>query len=286
MDQQRVIFVAGLGLIGGSLAATLKARRLPWHVRAADRRGSALEYALKRGIIDEVAPSLEAGAAGADVVVLAAPVRAIRKQLRSLAGVLAPGQVVTDVGSTKASIVAEAQAAFPAGVVFVGGHPVAGLEQSGVERAEAGLFEGQTCVLTPGPDTPAAAVQTISDLWQDVGAEVVLMEAAVHDRVFALISHLPHMVAYGLVRTLVADLSARELAMGGASLRDFTRVAQSPAHLWRDICLENREALLWALDQFAVQLQALRAAVAAGDEAEIEKLLRVAAEVRGKPWMP
>ncbi|GAB4262192.1 MAG: prephenate dehydrogenase/arogenate dehydrogenase family protein [Deferrisomatales bacterium] len=285
MGNNRVLCVVGLGLIGGSLAASVRTAGARWRVRAVDRRRSALDYALKRGLIDEAAPSLEDGVAGAHLVVLATPVGTIPGLLRRVAPLLGPEQVVTDVGSTKATIVAAARRELPAQVAFVGGHPVAGTERSGVESAEAGLFQGRSCVLTPVSDTPAAALDRVAGLWRELGAQVVLLEPEVHDRVFARLSHLPHAVAYCLVHTVATALPARQLALGGGALRDLTRVAQSPPGLWKDICLENREALAGALDEFVAALGRLREAVAAGDGEAVEEVFRQAAEVRSRSWM-
>ncbi len=280
-----VLTVVGLGLIGGSLAASVRTGGR-WRVRAVDRRVSSLEYALGRGFIDEASADLSAGVQGAELVVLAAPVRAIRELLGELGGLVVPGQVVTDVGSTKASIVAAARAALPPGVPFVGGHPIAGTERSGVQAVVPGLFEGRTCVLTPEPDTPAAAVATVTELWHAVGAQVLSLEAEEHDRVLALVSHLPHAVAFSLAAAVAPGLGAKGAALAGPSLASGTRVAESPAAVWRDICLENREPLLQAIDAFGERLAELRAAVAAGDEAALMDFLCRAAEARGTLWRP
>jgi prephenate dehydrogenase len=276
--------VVGLGFVGASLAASLKAKGAPWTVRAADRRQSALSYALDQGLIDEAAESLEAGVVGADLVALTAPVGAIRVLLGTLCSTLQPGQVVTDVGSTKASIVAEARRALPPGVEFVGGHPVAGAERSGVERAEVGLFEGRTCVLTPDPDTGREALETVTALWRDLGCEVICMDPQTHDRVFALVSHLPHMVAYSLMDTVASELPTREVPIADGELREFKRVVDGPPALWRDVCLENREAIVRAIEGFSSRLDELRAAIDRGDAVFLDEFFGRARGVRGIPW--
>ena len=283
----RTLCIVGLGLIGGSLAAALKTR-VPhrWQVRGVDRRGDSLRFALEKGFLDRACDTLEEGVGGADLVVLAAPVRAIRGQLAEVAAAVCPGQVVSDVGSTKVGILAEARARLPPGVAFVGGHPVAGTEHSGVENAVSGLFETRPCVLTPEDDVPAAALEAVTSLWRDAGAEVLCLDAHTHDRVFAFFSHLPHMAAYSLVETAAAacEVGQRELAGGG--LQDFTRVVRSSPAMWRDICLENREPLLQALDRYTESLQGLRERIAAGDPDELLHYFDHCRQVKDKTWTP
>lgn len=280
----RTLALVGLGLIGGSLAASLKARNTPWRVRAADRRRSSLDYALDRGYIDEAAASPSAAAEGADLVVLATPVQAIRATLHEVGPGLRPGQVVTDVGSTKAGILREAREVLPPGVSFVGGHPVAGTERSGIESAVAGLFEGRICVLTPVDDSDPRAVEAVTDLWHDLGAQVVCMAPETHDRIFALVSHLPHALAYGLVDTVAGELEPEHATLAGGSLRDFARVTAGSPVVWREIFLENRDALLYALDAFAGRLRVLRDAVEGSDAGALDRLLRRAAETGDPSW--
>lgn len=276
--------IIGLGLIGGSVAASLRAVRAPWRLRAADRRRGSLEAALRRGLVDETAASPVEAVRGADLVLLATPVGAIRALLDTLAPHLAPGQLVTDVGSTKASIVDHAGRVLPAGVAFVGGHPVAGTERSGVEAAVEGLFEGRRCILTPVAATPREALEAVTGLWSSLGAQVSFLAPDVHDRLFARLSHVPNLAAYALVNAVVGGLEPAELELGGGALRDVTRVAQSPPSLWRDVCLENREAVLAALAEFQGELLRLRDAVAAGDGQGLESFLQRASDARASLW--
>lgn len=267
---RRTLCIVGLGMIGGSLAAALKTRAPErWHIRGVDRRQGSLRYALEKGLLDQSCATLEEGASEADLIVLAAPVRAIRSHLAALADVVRSGQVVTDVGSTKVGILAEAEQRLPPGVAFVGGHPVAGTAQNGVQNAVAGLFETRPCILSPGQDVPAPALEAVTALWQDAGAQVLFLTAEAHDRLFAFISHLPHLAAYSLVETAAAACEAGQRGLGGGSLHDFTRVAGSSPTLWRDICMENRAPILHALDRYSEALHALRERVAAGDPGEL-----------------
>lgn len=280
----RTLAVVGLGLIGGSLAASLKAIRAPWKVRAADRRRSALLFALERGYIDEAVDSPAEAAEGADLVVLASPVRAIRSALRELGPGLRPGQVITDVGGSKEGILREARGALPPGVAFVGGHPVAGTERSGVESAVPGLFEGRNCVLTPDADTDPRALEAVAGLWRELGAHVVCLTAELHDRIFALVSHLPHALAYGLVDTVAEELEPGQAGLAGGSFRDFSRVTAGSPAVWTEIFLENREALLYALDVFSSRLAALRAAVDREDDQALSGFFRRAAKAGDPSW--
>ncbi|MBI5016978.1 MAG: prephenate dehydrogenase [Deltaproteobacteria bacterium] len=282
--EKKILAIVGLGHIGGSLAASLKAAKAPWHLRGADRRRRDVDYALRRGLIDEASSSPAEAAAGADLVLLATPVGAIRTLLDELSPRLAAGQVVTDVGSTKASIVAHAASVLSGGVAFVGGHPVAGTERAGVEAAVEGLFEGRRCVLTPTDSTPPRALELVAGLWGAVGAEVSFVSPESHDRLFARLSHLPNLAAYALVNAVAASVSPAELAFGGGALRDFTRVTQSPPALWRDVCLENRGEILEALAELGRELERVRESVAQGDGAALESFFQRAGEVRGTQW--
>jgi len=281
-----VLAILGLGLIGGSLAVSVKARGEKWKIRAADRRKSALDFALRRGLIDEVADDFAAACHGADLIVLATPVRSIRSLLSTLASTLKPGQVVTDVGSTKASIVKAAAETLPPDVAFVGAHPVAGTERSGVENVVEGLFEGKTCVITPSDATPPEALETVSKFWKGLGSEIILLDPKSHDRIFAFVSHLPHMAAYCIVNTIVSDLPSRETALSGGGLRDFTRIAESPAIMWRDICLENADEIVKAIDSYMNRLAELRKAVKSADSAAMETIFRRASEAKRGKWIP
>ncbi len=280
-----VLAVLGLGQIGGSVTASVKARDLPWRVRAWDRRGAGLAYAEAHGLVDEVAGSVAEAVDGAALILLAAPVRGIRDLLGDIAPVVEPGQIVTDTGSTKASIVEAARERLPAGVAFVGAHPVAGTERSGVEAAAPRLFEGRPCVLTPEADTPDAAVARVATFWQDLGARVVQLDPREHDRVFALVSHLPHVAAYSLVATALRGLPSQEAALAGPSFRDLTRVTESSPALWRDVCLENRDALLAALDALVEQLRAVRGALVRGDGEALEVFFHEARLGRRRLWI-
>jgi prephenate dehydrogenase len=269
------VAVVGVGLIGGSFAAALRRAGAVATVVGFDRNAQALERAAALGIIDTAAESVTEAAAGADLVVVAVPVRAAPPVLHDVALALGPGAVVTDVGSTKTDVTAaarsELRALFPR---FVPGHPIAGREASGVEAATAELFKGARIVITPVPETAPDAVELVRGCWEAAGGRVVTLEAAVHDRIFAAVSHLPHLLAFALVSEITSRPDAAELfgfAAGG--FRDFTRIAASSPEMWRDIALQNREALLEELDRYSARLAVFRDLVERRDAPALQRLM-------------
>ena len=271
--------IVGVGLIGGSLALAARAAGLIGEVFGLGRSAANLDVARQRGIIDHAVQD-PAAIGPVDLVVLAVPVRSTARMAAALLPHLRPGTVVTDVGSVKGEVVAQCEAALPADRPFVGGHPIAGSERAGAAAADAGLFRGAPCVLTPTARTDATALAAVRALWEGVGARVSEMTPAAHDRALAWVSHLPHVVAYALVGAL-AGADGQLAALAGGSWRDATRVAASPAELWRDIFLANREAVLAATDAFGAEVARLRAALAAGDEPALLALLERAVVARG-----
>jgi len=252
--------VIGVGLIGGSFALALREAGAVGSVVGIDSDPANLERALSLGIIDESATDSRSAVSDADVVFVAVPACSISSVVREIATVLAPGCIVTDAGSVKAAIVRECEALIPSGCSFIGGHPIAGTEHSGAAAAFAELFKGRRCVLTPGTQSNATALLTVSSLWRAAGAEVCCMEAEHHDRIFAEISHLPHAVAYALVHAVgTADVEGENvLSYSAGGFKDFTRIASSDPVMWRDIALMNRDALLASIDGFSVSLAELR----------------------------
>jgi len=259
--------IIGVGLIGGSLARALKRAGVVGEVVGAGRDTQHLQQALALGVVDRIETDLALAVQGADIVVVATPVGAVETVFRSIAPGLSSGTILTDVGSTKASVVAAARAAFgqlPEN--FVPGHPVAGTEKSGVEASFAGLFEGRRIILTPTENSASQAIARVRAMWEQTGAEVVETGIEHHDEVLAATSHLPHLLAFSLVDTL-ARLDAKqevfEYAAGG--FRDFTRIASSDPEIWHDICLHNSSALLKMLACFEADLDRLRQAIADND---------------------
>jgi prephenate dehydrogenase len=259
--------IVGVGLIGGSLALAAKERGLVREVVGLGRTAANLETARARGLIDRIATTPAEAAAGADVIVLAAPVASCAPLAAALRPHAPAGAVLTDVGSVKGRLVAELETAWPAAQV-VGAHPIAGSEASGAASARADLFVGRPCILTPTARTAPEALARVRALWAGVGARVVEMSAEVHDEILARVSHLPHLVAYALVAACAdARVAGTDDVLGwaGSGFRDTTRIAGSPAELWRDIALANAPALRRALGEFRGALDRLEALVAAGD---------------------
>ena len=276
--------IVGTGLIGGSFALALKQAGAVREVLGVGRNAARLTVARELGLIDGAADWARAGQA--DCILLAMPVGETESVLKALAPHLKAGAIVTDAGSTKLNVVAAARAAlgthFPD---FVPGHPIAGSEQSGPAAARADLYQGRKVVLTPQAETRASAIATVQALWEAAGAQVETLGAALHDRIFAAVSHLPHLAAFALVDELAGRADGDTFFRFAASgFRDFTRIAGSSPEMWRDIALGNREALLAELDAYLAALQALRQAVNSEDADTLLNMFARARTARDN-WM-
>mgnify|MGYP001303734444 CR=1 FL=1 len=279
------VAIVGVGLIGGSFALALKAAKLCGHVLGVGRGAANLESARRLGVIDAVATD-PAQAAGCDLVMVATPVAQFERVLSALAPGLRDGALVTDGGSTKRDVVAAARKALGSKVAqFVPGHPVSGAEKSGAEAARADLFRDRRVILTPLAENAPADVARVESLWQACGARVHRMDPETHDEVLAAVSHLPHLLAYALVKEF-ADRgnAARLFANAAGGLRDFTRIASSHPEMWRDICVANRDKLAAELGAFEARLRAIRPLLEAGDGVALEKLFAEARAAREK-WL-
>jgi prephenate dehydrogenase len=276
------VVIVGVGLIGGSFALALKQAGAAQVVVGMGRSREAMARALELGIVDAVCDSAAEAMRGADLVLLAAPVAQTGPILAQLAPFLEPGTIVTDAGSTKSDVVAAARAALgPAIGQFVPGHPIAGSESNGPDAALVGLYRGKKAVLTPLPENAAADVERVAAAWRTCGAVIHKLTPAEHDKVFAAVSHLPHLLAFALVDDIAAKPHAGLLFQYAASgFRDFTRIAGSSPEMWRDISLANRAALLTELDAYLAQLTSLRAALAASDGAALERVYANAQRAR------
>jgi len=276
------LVVVGVGLIGGSFALDLKQHGLVERVTGIGRSRANLETALKLGIIDAIGDDLASAAASADLIMLAVPVGAMPSLFAELEPVLPSTCIVTDVGSTKQDVIAAARAGLGERIVqFVPGHPIAGAETNGAAAARQGLYVDKPFILTPLPENRAADVQTVESLWLACGARVARMDAALHDQVFAAVSHLPHLLAFALMDELACrPLAETYFRYAGAGLRDATRIAGSHPEMWRDITLANRDALLDELDALGEKLKSVRALVAARDGAALEQVYSRAREAR------
>ena len=261
------ICIIGIGLIGGSLARALRDAGYVREIIGYGRSVGNLQQAVELGVIDRAEVSLPDAVRGADMIVLAVPVGNMAEILSTLGPALPDDAVVTDVGSVKGSVITAARAALSSRFAhFVPGHPLAGTEQSGVAASLPDLFQRRRVILTPEPDTDADAQARVRAMWEAAGAEVATLTATDHDRILAVSSHLPHMLAYCLVDMVVRHDDHRAILENSAgSFSDATRVAASDPVMWRDICLANRDALLEALRQYHTDLGALVKAIEKGD---------------------
>jgi prephenate dehydrogenase len=265
--------VVGVGLLGGSLALAARAHGLAREIVGVGRDPSRLEAPLRAGAVDRVTTSVAEGVRDADVIVLAATVLANERLLGEVWGAMAPGALVTDVGSTKRGIVSAAER-LAAGQprAFVGSHPMAGSEQSGFGVARADLFRGATVIVTPTDTSDPAAVKGVTALWETLGARVSALDPDTHDRVVAAISHLPHVAAWALVDA-VGRFEPGALTFAARGFKDTTRIAASDPAMWTDILLDNRDAIVASLAAFRRALDDLERLVTAGDRAGIEAVL-------------
>ena len=279
------VVIVGVGLIGGSFARALRHAGAVRHITGVGRSKEALARALELGIIDEAAASMADALRGASLVLVAAPVAQTGAILAAMLPHLEAGTVLTDAGSTKSDVVAAARAALKERVgQFVPGHPIAGRESNGPDAAIIDLYVGKKVVLTPLPENTQAAVDTVAAAWAACGALLHRLAPAEHDKVFASVSHLPHLLAYALVDDIAAKPHANLLFQYAASgFRDFTRIAGSSPEMWRDITLANRDALLGELDAYLAQLTLLRGMLLARDGAVIEDVYANAQRAR-RQW--
>lgn len=274
------LVVIGVGLIGGSFALALKRARVVKRVVGVGRTRRNLSAALKLKVIDEASQDPARAVRDADFVLIATPVGQMPAVMTAIAPHLPAHAVVTDAGSTKSDVVTAARRFLGAHLPrFVPGHPVAGTEKSGAPAALPELFRGKNVILTPQPESAAAAARLVRRAWEACGARVMQLNADEHDAILAAVSHLPHVVAYALVNMLARRRNAAQLfGLSAGGLRDTVRIAGSSPEMWADICLANREALLAALEDYENELEQMRAAIESADAAE---LWRMFAHARG-----
>ena len=269
------VAIIGIGLIGSSLARGLKQANLAREIAIHDRSAEAMQDAKVLDLGHRYCASAGEAAADADLVVLAVPLGAYADLAPVVAPNLKKGAILSDVGSVKQAVVRDLGPSLPEGVHFIPGHPIAGTEHSGPKAGFAELFQGRWCVLTPTPGTDPAAVDRLAKLWTALGSQVEIMTAAHHDQVLAITSHLPHLIAYTIVdtATFLEDETKREVVKFSASgFRDFTRIAASDPVMWRDIFLNNREAVLEMLGRFTEDLTALQRAIRWGEGEKLQEV--------------
>ena len=279
---ERVALI-GIGLIGSSLAHVIRRERISAHIAGYAKSVETRRVAQQLGLVDSMHETAAAACANSDLVIMCVPVGACGEIAREIGGALKPGSIVTDVGSVKAAVVRDVTPHLPDWVHFIPGHPIAGTEQSGPASGFADLFVKRWCILTPPPGSNPSAVARLEKFWHSCGSDVELMTPEHHDLVLAITSHLPHLIAYNTVATAadleeVTDSEVIKYSAGG--FRDFTRIAASDPTMWRDVFLNNREAVLEMLGRFSEDLSALQRAIRWGDGETLFNLFTRAREVR------
>lgn len=280
------VTIVGVGLIGGSLGMILRRKGIASTVIGVGRRVENLKTAVELGAIDRYVVDPKEGVKDADVVVLATPVDTYDRHLKEWASCLKPGAIVTDVGSVKGELVEQSERAMPAGVHFVGAHPIAGKEKTGVAAGSIQLFQGARCILTPTKNTNQQALEQVQAMWEETGSVMLTMDPHLHDKILGAVSHLPHVAAFALINALIEireKVPALDLAgHSGGGLRDTTRIAASSPEMWRDIFLWNRDNVVSLIEAYERSLGMLKRLIKAGDAAGIEKELERAKQEREK----
>ncbi len=272
------ITVLGIGLLGASFALAAKKRGLCGSVMGFGRKEENLLRAKERGIIDSFESDPVIACADSDLVLFALPVGSFTDIAKRIVASLKERVIVTDVGSVKAGLVYEMERIL-SGVSFIGAHPIAGGEQSGIDTADADLFEGQRCIVTPTDKTDSEAMDKVMDIWRSLGSSVMTMSPEEHDKVLGAVSHLPHIVAYELMNA-VDEISGSYLLYCGRGFKDITRIASSSPELWRDICMCNRENLVHFLNIFIGRLEEMKGSIAESDANSVELEFRRAKLLR------
>lgn len=262
------VALIGIGLIGSSLAHVMRRQKLAGEITGYARSESTRAKALELGLVDHVFPTAAEAVRDADLVILCSPVGTYGALAEEIGPALKPGAILTDVGSVKGAVVRDVLPHVPQGVHFIPGHPIAGTEQSGPESGFAELFTNRWCIVTPLPDADAEALENLVAFWRACGSNVEVMTPEHHDLVLAITSHLPHLIAYNIVST-AADLeevtSSEVIKYSAGGFRDFTRIAASDPTMWRDVFLNNKDAVLEMLGRFSEDLSALQRAIRWGD---------------------
>jgi cyclohexadieny/prephenate dehydrogenase len=268
------VAIIGIGLIGSSLALALRQSGLAGSIVCGDASEQHVKMAMELELVDEAMTDNAQAVRDADLVILSTPVGTLGGVAESIGPHLKKGCIVIDVGSVKQAVISAVAPHIPANAFYIPCHPIAGTEESGPEAGFAELFQERWCLLTPLPGTDEAALDKVRQVWRKCGAKVEVMEPATHDRVLAMVSHLPHGVAFtaiGAADALAGDLKQEVIRYAGSSFRDFTRVAASDPIMWRDIFLNNREAVLDILRRFKTDLAALEQEIVRGDGAALER---------------
>jgi cyclohexadieny/prephenate dehydrogenase len=277
------IAVIGLGLIGSSLCHAVRRSNLAGHIAGYARSAETRDKAAEIGFVDSIHDSASQAAENADLVIICTPIGAYGAIAKEISGSLMPGAILSDVGSVKKAVIESLQEHVPDNVHFIPGHPIAGTEESGPEAGFAELFDNRWCILTPEHGVETRAIATLSKFWEACGSDVEVMSAEHHDLVLAITSHLPHLIAYNIVGTvteLEEDTKSEVIKFSASGFRDFTRIAASDPTMWRDIFLNNKDAVLEVLGRFNEDLSELQRAVRRGDGDKLHRLFSATRDVR------
>ena len=273
------ITILGVGLLGASFALALKKNRLCNTITGYGRNRENLQRAKERNIIDSFEQDPVAACRDSDLIMLSAPVGSFLGLAKAISPALKKGAILTDVGSVKGNLVREIEKMIPKDVHYIGGHPIAGSDRSGIDAASAELFRNSRCLITPTENSDPSALDKIQNLWKALGSEIIILNPEEHDRIYASVSHLPHMIAYAMVNT-VAEMDSSYLDFSGKGFIDTTRIACSSEELWSDICLLNRDNLVEALAVFQKNLDRLDQYLKAGDSDSLKAEFRKARTLR------
>lgn len=294
------VTIIGVGLIGGSLASVLREKGFADEIIGIGRTEKNLVKAKRLGLIDlyfkepskiPPSPPLARGGIGgiysdavkdSDLIILSTPVGTFLNIVKEISPHLKKGSIVTDVGSVKGNLVGKIEESLPEGVKFIGGHPIAGKEKSGIDAASGDIFKKTKCILTPTKMTDKGALSIIKTMWEEAGCDVILLDPMLHDKVYAAVSHLPHVIAYALVNTVAKmDFSGTApLSLAGGSFSDLTRIASSSPEMWRDICLYNRDNIIDAINSFESVLKIIKEYIEKGEEEGILKEFEAARRMK------
>ena len=285
MKPFKQITILGVGLIGASLALSCRQRKLVGHIVGFGRNAANLKNAQERNIIDSGSTDLKTAVEGSDLIILCTPVGVLVERVREMVPFLQDGCIITDAGSVKGPMVDKIDTLLPNTLRYVGAHPIAGGEQSGLEAARADLLTDAKCIITPTANTQTEALERVTEFWSEVGMQTLTMDAHEHDTVFGALSHLPHVVAYALMNT-VANVKTESygdiLSMSGGGLKDITRIASSDPVMWRDICLQNKVPVVTLINQFQNALENIKTLIEQDQAEALQETFANANVHRGK----
>jgi len=285
MKPFKQITILGVGLIGASLAHSCRQRKLVKTIIGFGRNAANLKKAQEKNVIDSGSTDLKTTVTGSDLIVVCTPVGVLVERVREMIPFLQDGCIITDAGSVKGPLVEEIDALVPNTVHYVGAHPIAGGEQSGLEAANADLLTGAKCIITPTTSTQTEALQRVTEFWTEVGMQTLTMDAHEHDTIFGALSHLPHVVAYALMNTVANVKTANHrdiLSMSGGGLKDITRIASSDPVMWRDICLKNKRPVVTLINQFQETLENIKTLIEQDQAEALQETFANANGHRGK----